>query len=105
MICRECACSATQIDTKRAKHGLFHVRLYECIEGHVFETIEVYPGNVDARTLVPTVDGIMAAAAAAGRRLHVKLLLRAGEQNKTHIAQRVGVTAARVRQIARKEKR
>ena len=94
MKCRKCAAESEVLETRKSAPWLRRTRL--CFNGHRFVTYEVYPGNIDRRTRVSTVNGI-AAAALARKRKHV--VANSTAKLAVQLARELGVTEARVRQI------
>ena len=97
MRCNKCAAESEVLETRWSAPWTRRTRL--CFNGHKFVTYEVYNGNIDKRTRDATVRGLKLVSLANQRRLRVK---NGAGKTASQLAQELGVTEARVRQI-RKE--
>ena len=97
MRCNKCAAESEVLETRKSAPWVRRTRL--CFNGHRFVTYEVYNGNIDKRTRDATVRGLKLVSLANQRRLRVK---NGAGKTASQLAQELGVTEARVRQI-RKE--
>ena len=97
MRCNKCAAESEVLETRKSAPWVRRTRL--CFNGHKFVTYEVYSGNIDKRTRDATVRGLKLMSLANQRRLRVK---NGAGKTASQLAQELGVTEARVRQI-RKE--
>ena len=97
MRCNKCAAESEVLETRKSAPWVRRTRL--CFNGHKFVTYEVYSGNIDKRTRDATVRGLKLVSLANQRRLRVK---NGAAKTASQLAQKLGVTEARVRQI-RKE--
>ena len=97
MRCNKCAAESEVLETRKSAPWVRRTRL--CFNGHKFVTYEVYSGNIDKRTRDATVRGLKLVSLANQRRLRVK---NGAAKTASQLAQELGVTEARVRQI-RKE--
>lgn len=95
MKCPKCA-AASRVKATRAYQITMLRRTRECFNGHTFSTIEVFPGNVDRRSLAATQRGITARKGIAKRR---SVIAANPHLTATQLAADLGCTEARVRQI------
>lgn len=97
MRCNKCAAESEVLETRKSAPWVRRTRL--CFNGHKFVTYEVYSGNIDKRTRDATVRGLKLMSLANQRRFRVR---NGAGKTASQLAQELGVTEARVRQI-RKE--
>jgi transcriptional regulator NrdR family protein len=92
--CPTCAADSEVLET-RPYRTVFLRRVRKCFNGHRFSTYEVFPGNLDRRTIVT------AERAAADRKLawQRKQAVANSTEPATKLATRLGITSARVKQI------